>query len=947
MGGAVKLFDDSIEEHDAPNDRLTQDEGQVRLHDHRSKRVWPLGARGELPVHFPTSLSQLQYRELVSIPGVVGAPGGVRCTWDAVPIVAGMLGVPAPIIPTDENVDLASEIHRLPGLQRYLDLGFKEKLRPYQKEGAVGLARRAYAMNCDPMRCLRGDAIVMVNRAGGGRRMRLAELVRKFEGGESNGRTWRTDIPTMVAVYDGHGWIVSQELVAVHTVGVKEAWEVTTEFGGTLVASPDHAFKTPDGWAKLRDLGVGDRVMRRHRQATERQLPPANPYRRALSVRNHPHARVYHINRSDRPRETVYRVLKHRLIYEAHVLNDMDVYHFMQQVRSGNLDGLKFLSPDLHIHHRNEDPQDNRPENLEALTNVDYSRRHAAGDTSRHVLWGVRAERITSIKQVASCEMFDLTVRDPLNNYVANDFVVHNSGKTLQALAGSVLTGARKTLIVCPAIAKLVWAAEIDLWLGEGAVLLGGRAGTRGRVFCTVCHGRGYTSTDRHCPGCRSKNGQSSGTRIVRLDEEDPERSLVHTVERARYLIVNYELLVAQRGETGAGEKYYREDLTGWCPFLSRFTFDLAIGDESHLLRGWSSSKATAGQTRREKFNQVTDNIEQVWLLTGTPIFGRTRDLWGQLDAMSRGACSGPSRLPFEWHVRYADGHKGVYGWVADGTTGYTRTELPDRLAVYKIQRPRSLILNHMPAKVRTIHRIEQDLKVVAAQAKQAKMGLGKSKQGRIEKLLAQTGIAKRDMVVENVMAELSAGDKVIVFTLVKRNAEMLAKALRQKIKSSREWAARMRQVDAELWLGHGDVSSQMRFSFARAFVEHTGSAVFVATIDAMPGAVSLKGATSVHFADMHWNPAAMEQAEDRPYEPGTTGLHIIYYIMQGTIDEHVEAVVLPKFKTQEVIVGDESAAHVGETFASPDETLDEIVDRLTSHIAVAAEDDDDMFSDL
>lgn len=644
--------------------------------DSKQNRQFPLGERGELPVFVPCALDAGRWRELVSLPGVAGVAGGLRCTYDMLPHLCRMLDIPAPTIPTDDQCDIHAEALALPGLQRYRDLGLGDKLRDYQKVGAVFLARRAYAMNADPMR----------------------------------------------------------------------------------------------------------------------------------------------------------------------------------------------------------------------------------------------------------------------------------SGKTLQALAASVLTDADKVLIVCPALAKLVWADEACRWLKEEALLLEGRSATRGRIFCGVCGGRGRDpETGIRCAACRGKNGGSWGTRIVRDD------ALEHALRNKRYVIVNYDLLVGQQGKTETGQTYLRPDLPGWAGRLSSVHFDLCIADESHLLRGWTPSAQQMAHTRRERFNQAVEHIRQVWLLTGTPVFGYIRDLWGQLDAMSKGAFTGPSRLPFDFHVRYADGHKGEYGWVATGTTPHTLTELTPRLDVVKIQRPRSLILADMPAKVRTVYRIDPPAKAKSSsagaaghkssslllrQAQAAAKGGGKKK---VTTLLSQTSTAKRPQVVDNVLAELSAGMKVVVFSLLRKNADALFKALKRGMQG-RAYGTRMRKENAEIWLGHGDITPALRFAYARAFVEHPGAAVFVSTIDAMQVAVSLRGAESVHFADLHYSPAAMLQAEDRPYEPGTAGLAISYYVVKDSIDEQIEAAVLPKFKTQEEVVKEEGATAVQAAFAPEDETIDQILSRLAAHLN---EPDDDLFDDL
>src|SRR3990172_10039506 len=80
-------------------------------------------------------------------------------------------------------------------------------------------------------------------------------------------------------------------------------------------------------YARLHELAVGDQVLVRTRTPKESEGPRANPYR-VLSVKNHPNARVYEVNRKDRPVEIVHHVLTHRLNYEAVVLNGMSLEEF-------------------------------------------------------------------------------------------------------------------------------------------------------------------------------------------------------------------------------------------------------------------------------------------------------------------------------------------------------------------------------------------------------------------------------------------------------------------------------------------------------------------------------------------------------------------------------------------------------------------------------------------
>ena len=881
--------------------------------------TFPLGARGERPVFFAVKVDKDQARALTSIPGVARAPGGFACTWDVAHILAARLGRECPRAPVEWNLseqEICDEQHRLPGIERYRALGLGDRLRDYQKVGAFFLARRAYALQCDPMRCIAGTTKIIVNRAGCARRMTLSDLVEKFNGTTSAtgvgrawarhelrgpSRRWRHDIDTFVPCFDEEGSIISNRVVDAHSVGMKEGYRVVTQSSRWIIASKDHQFRTPEGYARLHELAVGDQVLVRTRTPKESEGPRANPYR-VLSVKNHPNARVYEVNRKDRPVEIVHHVLTHRLIYEAVVLNGMSLEEFCTRVRSGDLDGLGFLDPDCVVHHKDEDATNNRPENLALMRGREEHSRALAEDGYQGVLWRATPESISNIEPASDVEMFDLEMADPYRNFVADDFVVHNSGKSFQALAGAVLAGARRVLVVAPALAKYVWADEIAKWLQEPALILEGRAGDEARKFCVACGGRGRSSKGGRCAACKMRNGQSSGfnlfnTSLWAWDEqgqvarscskhpdarpascaEQPVRctacleEIHHQIDRAHWVIVNYDLLVAQKHADAAGQIHSRDDLQGWAPVLGRHVFDLAVADECHMLRGFTTNQSKKGQTRRERFNEVVANIPRVWGLTGTPVFGYVRDLWGQIDAISNGVVTGTGyneRLPFAWHAYFCDGKKDDYGWRADGRSLAADTELPTRLDIIKIQRPRSLILSQMPPKVRQVIRLDPNKTVHVAPVRSSEAGLAA--------LLAKTFDAKIDAVVENVVNEFSEGLKTVVFVFLRQSSDKLAVAIESAIKKN-DVRTRMREVDARVWHVHGSTDPKSRFEMARAFREHVGAGAFVATIDSVQVAVSLKGASSVHFADLHWQPAALLQAEDRPYEVGITGLTIMY----------------------------------------------------------------------
>lgn len=90
-------------------------------------------------------------------------------------------------------------------------------------------------------------------------------------------------------------------------------------------------------------------------------------------------------------------------------------------------------------------------------------------------------------------------------------------------------------------------------------------------------------------------------------------------------------------------------------------------------------------------------------------------------------------------------------------------------------------------------------------------------------------------------------------------------------------------------------------------FVDHRGGAVFVATIDSVPESISLRGASIVHFLDLHAEASKISQAAARPAEPGMRGVSILFYVVEGSSDDRFIKLLLPKIEAQHKVVGDDS----------------------------------------
>lgn len=487
------------------------------------------------------------------------------------------------------------------------------------------------------------------------------------------------------------------------------------------------------------------------------------------------------------------------------------------------------------------------------------------------------------------------------------------SGKSPTTLAAASVVGAKKVLITCPSIAKLVWSTEITKWMGLPSLLLYGRAADEAREFCHHCVGSGRDSEGKHCKFCKTRNGQAFGT-ILNTDPSDIREAIKHH----RFVIANFDVLVPQYHYDEAGKRTTRHDLPGWQKLLEDAGFDLVIIDEGHVLRG-RSKRERLGESRRDRLLTISRGIPRAWLLSGTPVFGRVADLWSILDLITDGLFGRPF---FSFDVRYAGGRKGEWGWENDGITN--AEELASRLKSFMLKRPRAEILPHLPPKQRQVIRIDASKKNFSMPKKKGSGGLHAA--------LRMTASIKRDTVTEAVVSECGEGAKVVVFAYHREGAEELAKA----IASATADDPRCKLRNMRVWCVTGDTPTEARFKQAQAYREWVGAAAFVATIDSVPVAISLKGAQSVHFADLTFDPASLLQAEDRPYEVGTNGLAIIYYLVSQTVDEHVLSIVLPKMEQMETMVKEVAANDFRVAFgAVPD--LEALAEDVWTRMTAAA----------
>jgi hypothetical protein len=393
------------------------------------------------------------------------------------------------------------------------------KLKEYQKIGAEFMASRTISLNADDGGCLAGDTLIHISRGGLTRRIPISELYEKFNGISG---AWNTDTPTLVKSLTDNGYFKLHPIKAVISSGTKSTVEITLASGKRLVLTPDHEVctSTKPSFTRADALSKGDKVLTNgtamclrtgcgstenictYRQAKFRGycrkciyricrknhvkngfIITKDGYKEVTGMRFHP-TMERKVSRSESavPCHSVKGVLEHRLVVEAE-MNDMPLKQWLEVCRTNAFTQKHvFLDDALIVHHKNHDRLDNRLDNLEVMTDTQHRIEHgqdggflrlngAIGGRGGRVLFIPVEDTVVSVTPRGQTETYDIACEDPWRNFVANGVVVHNCGKSAQALAAC--PSSPRLLIVAPTGMKGAvlngkpiggWADEIALW---------------------------------------------------------------------------------------------------------------------------------------------------------------------------------------------------------------------------------------------------------------------------------------------------------------------------------------------------------------------------------------------------------------------------------------------------------------------------------------------------
>lgn len=299
-----------------------------------------------------------------------------------------------------------------------------------------------WLMVIGPPGCLAGDTKIAYQAWGeNGRKtskqLSLKTLYKRFHKLPYRGQGGRTvDKELRTGSIDETGRVFFNKIEDIVYSGQKECFLVTLESGQQIKATADHKFYIGGGYAKLSDLNSGSIVYIHNNTIIKHGRQP-RPNRNYLYVNHHPVAGSKSTNGGCKDRVYTYkRVAKARAVMEAYI-NGLTLPEFVARLNSGDTEDLQFLTRDHQVHHLDENVTNDVIENLEILTLKEHARKH--GNERCSIFYTVMPNKIQSIESVGVIDTYDICMKLPYNNFIANGIVVHNSGKT-SVVIGSVLS---------------------------------------------------------------------------------------------------------------------------------------------------------------------------------------------------------------------------------------------------------------------------------------------------------------------------------------------------------------------------------------------------------------------------------------------------------------------------------------------------------------------------
>ena len=325
--------------------------------------------------------------------------------------------------------------------------------------------------------------------------------------------------------------------------------------------------------------------------------------------------------------------------------------------------------------------------------------------------------------------------------------------------------------------------------------------------------------------------------------------------------------------------------------------FDCIVLDEAQKIKNRETKISRAIRRLQPKYR---------WALTGTPVENSLDDV------------------------------KALFDFICPGTFKSSIEDSPQVVKAlidpYMLRRLKQDVLQDLPDKVRQEDWLELD--------QYQEEAYNRTLQAGRQKIETSLGVEKIIQVQQHIFALLGELKQICNFAKERSESpktELLMEyvktiaANKQKVLIFSQYTKEGTNKIATC-LGHqgiqyvlytGEISTQQRDQAVSDFRNNQDITVFLATLKTAAHGITLTEATYVIHFDCWWNPAIMQQAEDRTHRIGQKSSVTIYsFWMKGTIEERIKKKIIEKRLLVESTV-DELAVEAIETSLSTEDWLD------------------------
>lgn len=333
----------------------------------------------------------------------------------------------------------------------------------------------------DEMGCVAGDTVIQVNRGGKGFKIAVGKAFEHFNQKSKKNYNWDLKISTNVRAL-GEKRFIQHRVKNFLDKGEKEVLIIELEDGKKLKVTPDHLILTEADWKRADELSLDDLVVVNGDLICKLCGSSENiityPYAKFLG-----YCKKCMYSKLKTHRGEVYGITRRKGRDGYVYLSGTEVKDYPRSAKKSNhllkhvylMEKLlgRRLEEGEEVHHKNRIRDDNRIENLLVTKRSNHSKLHEVHANFGNYIHKYGAEVVTvpklvKVKAITNggvCHVFDIVMEDPFRNFVANGIVVHNCGKSMEAIGSMVSMNLFPAILVVPASLSINWRNECLKWI--------------------------------------------------------------------------------------------------------------------------------------------------------------------------------------------------------------------------------------------------------------------------------------------------------------------------------------------------------------------------------------------------------------------------------------------------------------------------------------------------